>query len=92
MEILAISLILIVLVVLDVRQKIDLGHPVWVLLTALGYFCSVVWTAALALFALLDALDGGSLLVWGKVAFSALPGTLFGLFVLFRSNLMPMHR
>lgn len=92
MEILAISLILIVLVVLDVRQKIDLGHPVWVLLTALGYFCSVVWTAALALFALLDALDGGSLLVWGKVVFSALPGTLFGLFVLFRSNLMPMHR
>lgn len=87
-----VCLVLIALVVLDVRQKLDLGHPVWVLLTTLGYFCSVVWTAALALLALLEMLDGGSLLAWGQVAFSTLPGTLFGLYVLLRSNLTPMHR
>ena len=71
--------VLAMLVVLDVRQKLDLGHPVFVLLTALGYFCSVVWTAALALLALLETLDGVSLLVWVQVALSTLPGTLFGL-------------
>lgn len=84
--------VLAMLVVLDVRQKLDLGHPVFVLLTALGYFCSVVWTAALALLALLETLDGGSLLVWVQVALSTLPGTLFGLYVLLRANLTPMHR
>ena len=89
---LAVCLVLIVLVVLDVRKVIDLGHPVWVLLTALGYFCSVVWTVALALLALLETLDGGSLLVWGQVALSTLPGTLFGLYVLLRANLTPMRR
>ena len=84
--------VLAMLVVLDVRQKLDLGHPVFVLLTALGDFCSVVWTAALALLALLETLDGGSLLVWVQVALSTLPGTLFGLYVLLRANLTPMHR
>ena len=84
--------VLAMLVVLDVRQKLDLGHPVFVLLTALGYFCSVVWTAALALLALLETLEGGSLLVWVQVALSTLPGTLFGLYVLLRANLTPMHR
>ena len=92
MQVLAVCLVLIVLVVLDVRQKLDLGHPVFVLLTALGYFCSVVWTVALALLALIETLDGGSLLVWVQVALSTLPGTLFGLYVLLRSNLTPVHR
>ena len=91
MQVLAVCLILIILAVLDVRQKIDLGHPVFVLLTALGYFCSVVWTAALALLALMETLDGGSLLVWVQVALSTLPGALFGLYVLLRANLTPMH-
>lgn len=92
MQVLAVCLILIILAVLDVRQKIDLGHPVFVLLTALGYFCSVVWTAALALLALIETLDGGSLLVWVQVSLSTLPGALFGLYVLLRANLTPMHR
>ena len=90
--VLLILIVLAILVVLDVRQKLDLGHPVFVLLTALGYFCSVVWTAALALLALIETLDGGSLLVWVQVALSTLPGTLFGLYVLLRANLTPMHR
>ena len=92
MQVLAVCLILIILAVLDVRQKIDLGHPVFVLLTALGYFCSVVWTAALALLALIETLDGGSLLVWVQAALSTLPGALFGLYVLLRANLTPIHR
>ncbi len=92
MAVLVVCLVLILLVVLDVRKKMDLGHPICVLLTALGYFCSVVWTVALALLALMETLEGGSLLVWGKVALSTLPGTLFGLYVLLRSNLTPMHR
>lgn len=92
MQVLAVCLVLIILVVLDVRQKLDLGHPVFVLLTALGYFCSVVWTVALALLALIETLDGGSLLVWVQVVLSTLPGTLFGLYVLLRSNLTPVHR
>ena len=90
--VLLILIVLAILIVLDVRQKLDLGHPVFVLLTALGYFCSVVWTAALALLALIETLDGGSLLVWVQVALSTLPGTLFGLYVLLRANLTPMHR
>lgn len=90
--VLLILIVLVILVVLDIRQKLDLGHPVFVLLTAVGYFCSVVWTVALALMALIETLDGGSLLVWGKVAMSTLPGTLFGLYVLLRANLTPMHR
>ena len=77
--VLLILIVLAILIVLDVRQKLDLGHPVFVLLTAVGYFCSVVWTVALALLALIETLDGGSLLAWGKVALSTLPGTLFGL-------------
>lgn len=68
--VLLILIVLAILIALDVRQKLDLGHPVFVLLTALGYFCSVVWTAALALLALIETLDGGSLLVWVQVALS----------------------
>ena len=90
--VLLILIVLAILIVLDVRQKLDLGHPVFVLLTALGYFCSVVWTAALVLLALIETLDGGSLLVWVQAALSTLPGTLFGLYVLLRANLTPMHR
>lgn len=83
-----------VLVALDLTKRIELGHPVWVLLTAAGYFCSVLWTAALAVLALVQTVSGAnSLLAWGKAALSALPGSLFGLYVLVKANFFPLaHR
>ena len=68
----------VLLFVLDRMKKIELGHPVWVLLTAAGYFCSTLWTAALTLLALVQTVEGtgvSSLLAWGQAALSALPET-----------------
>lgn len=93
MAILLVCVAVVVLVVLDLTRRLDLGHPVWVLLTAAGYFCSVLWTAALAFLALAQAVSGASsLLAWGQAALSALPGTLFGLYVLIKANFFPLAR
>lgn len=93
MAILLVCVAVVVLVALDLTKRIELGHPVWVLLTAAGYFCSVLWTAALAFLALAQAVSGAnSLLAWGQAALAALPGTLFGLYVLIKANFFPLAR
>ena len=93
MVILLVYVAVVALVVLDLTKRLELGHPVWVLLTAAGYFCSVLWTALLTLLALTQSAEGvGSLLAWGQVALSALPGTLFGLYVLVKANFFPLAR
>lgn len=94
MAVLLVCVAVVVLVVLDLTRRIELGHPAWVLFTAAGYFCSVLWTAALAVLALAQAVSGAnSLLAWGEAALSALPGTLFGLYVLIKANFFPLaHR
>ena len=60
----------VLLFVLDRMKKIELGHPVWVLLTAAGYFCSTLWHgAALTLLALVQTVEGtgvSALLAWGR--------------------------
>lgn len=91
--ILAITVILVLLVVLDVWGKLNLSHPVWVFLTALGYFASVVYTAFLVLLALAATLSGErNIGVWLTAAVSILPGTLFGIYVLVKANLFPLGR
>lgn len=93
MSILVIALVLAALVALDVKGKVDLSHPVWVFLTAAGYFAAVVYTAFLFLLALAETLtDHANIGSWLAAAVSILPGTLFGLYVLFRANLFPMGR
>ena len=93
MAVLLVCAVVVVLVALDLTKRIELGHPVWVLLTAAGYFCSVLWTAALTFLALAQAVAGAnSLLAWGRAALSALPGTLFGLYVLIKANFFPLAR
>lgn len=93
MAILLVCVAVVLLVVLDLTKRIELGHPVWVFLTAAGYFCSVLWTAALAFLALAQTVAGAnSLLAWGQAALSALPGTLFGLYVLIKANFFPLAR
>lgn len=85
----------VLLFVLDRMKKIELGHPVWVLLTAAGYFCSTLWTAALTLLALVQTVEGtgvSALLAWGQAALSALPGTLLGLYVVGKANFFPLAR
>lgn len=91
--ILAVTAVLALLVVLDVLGKLNLSHPVWVFLTALGYFASVVYTAFLVLLALAATLSGeGSIGIWLTAAVSILPGTLFGIYVLVKSNFFPLGR
>ncbi len=93
MAILLVYVAVVALVALDLTKRIELGHPVWVFLTAAGYFCSVLWTAFLTLMALTQSVSGGSsLLAWGQVALSVLPGTLFGLYVLIKANFFPLAR
>lgn len=93
MSILVIALVLTALTALDLRGKLDLSHPVWVLLTAAGYFAAVVYTAFLFLLALAQTLtDRPSLASWLAAAVSILPGTLFGLYVLCKANLFPLGR
>lgn len=93
MGVLAVMAAAVALVALDWRGIINLSHPVWVLVTVLGYFASVVYTAVLAVLALSVTLTNqGSLGVWAEVAFSILPGMAFGLYVLVKANCLPMGR
>ena len=93
MTLLAAVAALVVLVILDLRGVINLGHPVLVLLSAVAWLFVTVWSTLQLLLGALrflgDALPIGSLLSAGL---ALLLGNLLGLYVLLKANLRPMGR